>query len=289
MESKKSFQESLSECSSKDYAEENYDWVDDENFSNSNKRDFLKYPLNEWKNFVFDKNQSNYLILEEGKLYQDIVNKILEKDFFKDFNYYKEKSEMIKTRFDNYQANVDIKPDFFVHKIKKEKFIELLEKRNYMMTLNYKIDESVKYISIIGEIKLNHNQLLKKRKRKLYFKFIKNAKIEEGEKFLLMYVYDESFNLYEEDNKNLSHEQPIIYCFIPKLYKGNCYGIFNGLSDKLNENIIKSNFGDLKEKQSKQDLEKKLKRLEKKFDRLLLLLICAVVLIISLLLKVYNH
>ena len=47
MESKKSNQESLSESSSEDYCEENYDWVDDENFPIEYKKEFLQFPLEE--------------------------------------------------------------------------------------------------------------------------------------------------------------------------------------------------------------------------------------------------
>lgn len=274
MESKKSNQESLSESSSEDYCEENYDWVEDENFPIEYKKEFLQFPLEEWKNMLYGENKTKNFFMEERNYYLDNAHKILEKDIFKGFNYYKE-SEVIKTKLDNYQTNINIKPDFFIYKIKKEKFIELLEQKKYMLRTKYKIDENIKYISIIGEIKLNVDKLLDKNQMELYFKFINNSKIDE-EKILLMNVYDESFDLYEADKKELYNEEPMIHCFVANL---------------CNKKFHEINFENLKEKQSKQDLENNNGRIEKQIDeyikcnRILIILICVMVLIISLLLK----
>ena len=41
---------SLTECSSNDYTTENFDWINDPNFPDEYKKEYLQFPLKEWRN-----------------------------------------------------------------------------------------------------------------------------------------------------------------------------------------------------------------------------------------------
>ena len=47
---------SLTEKSSSDYVTENFDWVYDDNFPEEYKKEFLKFPLKEWKEILIKEN-----------------------------------------------------------------------------------------------------------------------------------------------------------------------------------------------------------------------------------------
>ena len=172
-----------SECSSKDYAEEDFNWADNNNFSIDYKKEYLEYPLADWKKIAFPKNQDDYTIIEEGKFYQDNINKLLENNIFYGFNFCKEKEGRIKIKPGEYRSKIQIRPDFIVKKIPKEEFIKFLEKRKYMMKTYFKIDENVKLINIIGEIKLSHGQLLKKKNKEKHIWILLMKKIQMKNNF----------------------------------------------------------------------------------------------------------
>ncbi len=151
--------------SSRDYAEEDFTWVDNNDFPINYKKEYLEYPLADWKKIAFPKNPEAYTIIEEGKYYQDTINKILKQNIFNGFTFCKEKEGRIKIQPGEYRSQIQIRPDFIVKKIAKRDFIEFLEKRKYMMRTYFKIDENVNYINIIGEIKLSHGQLIKKKSK----------------------------------------------------------------------------------------------------------------------------
>ena len=53
------------------------------------------------------------------------------------------------------------------------------------------LKSDVKYVSIIGEIKIGHKRAFKwDDQRQAYISFISKAAVEKGEKLLLMYMYD---------------------------------------------------------------------------------------------------
>ena len=275
--------------SSKDCAEEDFNWVDNNDFSIDYKKEYLEYPLADWKKIVSPKIQDDdYTIIEEGKYYQEIINKILKENIFDGFTFCKEKDGRIKVKNGEYSSQFQISPDFIVKKIRKEDFIEFLEKRKYMMRTYFKIDESVKYINIIGEIKLSHKQLIKKqRQRQSYLNFIEEEN-RNDEKFLLMYVYDQSFSLYKEDLCKLKTEEPIIYCYIPKLYKKTCYLKYNEIVDKYDTTKRKINMNEEIHKRTKREIEdenyilrKRLELSEKKNNIFLIIIISAAIIIIS--------
>jgi hypothetical protein len=54
-----------------------------------------------------------------------------------------------------------IEPDFFVHKMEVAKFNELLKNRSYMIRTFQSLKPHLKYVSIIGEIKIGHKRAFK--------------------------------------------------------------------------------------------------------------------------------
>ena len=177
--------------------------INGESSSYSSSQDITKENYNLVEN-------NEYLVHSFGDTYQSIVNKILKYDVFKDFNFFGDKNEMIKFNFNEKYNISDIKfkkgfiaPDFFIYKIEVKKFFEILKQRSYMMRTSYEMNTQIKYISIIGEIKISHKRAHRKEKQKDdYLIFTKDAKLSEGEVILLMYVYDESFQLFKQDLSN---------------------------------------------------------------------------------------
>jgi hypothetical protein len=75
--------------------QEDYSWAKESKFSVEEKKDYLRFPLGEWKKIVFDKD--SYLAEEED--YQADVAKILKQDLFKDYRFYKENKGKIDFEF----------------------------------------------------------------------------------------------------------------------------------------------------------------------------------------------
>ena len=105
--------------------QEDYSWAKESKFSVEEKKDYLRFPLGEWKKIVFDKD--SYLAEEED--YQADVAKILKQDLFKDYRFYKENKGKIDFEFNKvYEKPFKsinkkfIAPDFFVYKIPTKKF-----------------------------------------------------------------------------------------------------------------------------------------------------------------------
>lgn len=249
---------------------------------NETKLKFLDYPLNMWKDIVFDQDFKGYQINDEGTYYQKVVNKILAKDIFKDKDFHKEENGVMDFKIaDIYKISYNslskksINPDFLVYKIPKNNFFEILEERKYMMIMKYNIPEDKNYISIIGEIKTRRHSAHKNTlQRQDYLNFINlvNSLNETDEFLLMMYIYDESFSLFK---KELSAKQqdkyPIIYGYMPKLYYENCYKTYNVLIDILGsskEKIDLSNKSIFKKKITKRQLLLKNEEQEKEIIKL---------------------
>ena len=147
------------------------------------KKKILKISSQWRKDIIYDKDFSKSQFTDEGIYYQKIIAKILKEDLFKGFEFYREKDGRIKFKFNEvdetfnmaYQSiNKDfIPPDFFVYHIPIQKFLNLLQSRNYMLILKNKIPTNQKFISILGEIKSTRKSAHKNtKKREDYIKFV---------------------------------------------------------------------------------------------------------------------
>jgi len=170
------------------------------------------------------------------------VRKILKDDVFKGFHFIYEKDGLVEFNFmNNYEVKpididkLSIEPDFFVYKMEVAKFNELLKNRSYMIRTFQLLEPDVKYVSIIGEIKIGHKRAFKMDdRRKAYTSFIDKASLKEGEKLLLMYVYDQSYKLFKEDKPNESDSVFLIIYYISKIYTNKCYKAYNDTIEYLN-------------------------------------------------------
>ena len=79
--------------SSEEAVSEDFNWIEDTDFSPKNKKDYLKYPLSDWREISYDpsldKPQTH--LASEGKLYEMKVIKILRDDVFKGFKFFFDK------------------------------------------------------------------------------------------------------------------------------------------------------------------------------------------------------
>ena len=292
--------------SSEEAVSEDFNWIEDTDFSPKNKKDYLKYPLSDWREISYDpsldKPQTH--LASEGKLYEMKVIKILRDDVFKGFKFFFDKYGLFE--FDlmhYYKVNPNdinnkpsIEPDFFVHKMEVKEFNQLLTNRSYMIRTFEQLKSDVKYVSIIGEIKIGHKRAFKMNdQRKAYISFIQKAHLKGGEKLLLMYVYDQSYKLFKTDEPNKLDLRSLIICYIPKIYKNNCYKAYNDTikylnldSDQIDLNKIPAKWPRKNElikeiKKKDKELDKKDKELDKKDKEIIFMKKCIGGLIIALL------
>ena len=216
--------------------QEDYSWAKESKFSVEEQKDYLRFPLGEWKKIVFDKD--SYLAEEED--YQADVAKILKQDLFKDYRFYKENKGKIDFEFNKvYEKPFKsinkkfIAPDFFVYKIPTKKFFDLLKCRNYMLTYKYKIPDNQQFISILGEIKSMPKSAYESiEQRKSYINFVQEVNNLKANDFMvLLYIYDHSFCLIKDEinymTKISEDHLPIIYGYIPKFYDEDCYEVYS--------------------------------------------------------------
>ena len=276
----KSLSSSMRSSSSEEAVSEDFNWINDENFLSSNKKDYLKYPLSDWRESsyipILDKSQTH--LTSEGKLYEIQVRKILRDDVFKGFHFIYEKDGLVEFDFmNNYEVipnGIDkpsIEPDFFVHKMEVAKFNELLKNRSYMIRTFQSLKPDVKYVSIIGEIKIGHKRAFKMDdQRRAYTSFIHKAVLKEGEKLLLMYVYDQSYKLFKEDEPNKLDSVFLIICYIPKIYRNKCYIAYNDTIEYLNlDSHQKIDLNKVPGKRlTKNELIKKMEKMDKEMEKM---------------------
>ena len=251
----------------------------DENNKEINDQ-YIKFPLKTWNEIVYKyKNQAKKSKNNERNKYKDIVNLILKKDVFKGEIFLEENNnyniisqdkniyEFLTNEFPkivsaNLKENKDsfIYPDFLVFDIKKDKFLEIIKKRNYMMNFNWNIPEEVKTINILGEIKISkkakdHPKAINQQKK--YELFIENYKEKY---FVLMYVYDTSYvSFFSNKTKNSESTVPQIISYIPKTYLDDCYTQYNIINGLLYGETIEWKIKD-------EDIKEKINELNKKLD-----------------------
>ena len=264
--------------SSEETVTEDFDWINDENFLLSNKQDYLKYPLSDWKkrSYIPNLGEPQIHVTSEGKLYEKKVRTILRDDVFKGFEFIYERDGYANFNLmSDYKVfpkdinnKISIEPDFFVKKMKAENFKDLLEKRSYMIRTFQKLEPEVEYVSIIGEIKIGHKRAFKwDDQRQAYNSFISKATLKKGEKLLLMYVYDQSYKLFKDDKPNAFDSVFLIICYIPKIYKDKCYKAYNDTIDYLKSNSCQKI--DLNKEQEKRLTKNELiKEIEKKNEEI---------------------
>lgn len=257
---------SSSFSSSQNTTKEEYNRVKRIKFSSSYKEDYIKHQ-------ILEPRFNDDLIHTLGDTYQSVVNKILKYDVFKDFDFFEDKNGMIKFNFnENYNlSNIKfgkgfVAPDFFIHKIWVKKFFEILKQRSYMMRTSYKMNTKINYISIIGVIKSSHKNSHKSDKQNNdYLQFTQKAKSSEEEDILIMYIYDESFQLFKQDLSDKLDKPRYILCYIPKLYKEDCYHSFNITDRILNSKDRKIDINkQIRKYQEKKELIKELEKCKNK-------------------------
>ena len=235
--------------------EENFEWSEGDNeYNNSLKQLYIKYPFEKWKNILkIDFSDTN---IKEGPAYQKNVCQILQEDVFKGENFCEETSnsniiesyiqEELKTN-----SNIKIFPDFIVKNIKSEKFMDIVKTRNYMFRNSscFKIPKEYEYVTIIGEVKINPNLIKRKKKQKQnYIDFRDDMnKIQTKVYFIVMYVYDYSFSNFWK--KKSIEETNFIICYIPQMFKSKYFEIYEKLKGSdpsfKPEKKTKQNFSDI--------------------------------------------
>ena len=284
---------SLTECSSNDYTTENFDWINDPNFPDEYKKEYLQFPLKEWRDILL---QNGFQIKPKINSFLDdylkIVHKILKEVIFENCNFYNDKKEITNYISNNYKKNISIVPDFFVHKMEKNKFIQLLNERKYMIRTNYQIDENIEFISILGEIKISEENKINKKQSFKRSKKIPNYKafIEEisnnKEKIIIMYVYDNSFFLFKDDFI-ITENYPNVYCYIPKLYSNKNFIVDNNSFNKIKPETEKRNV-DIDEKiKTTEYIIKEIEKLLNSVKKQELLSVFLIIILISFFIKIY--
>jgi len=270
----------VDESSARESGYEKFDWILDKNFSKKLKKCYTEYSLKSWKNIMF--NPKEIEIRDEGLFYQGVVNKILRKDIFIDFDFHEDKNGAIDFNFKKtYKIDYSklykkkISPDFYVYKIESKKFFELLKTRDYMMILKNanEIPKTAKFISILGEIKSSYAYChINDGQRHDYETFIDLVnKLNTDEYIVLMYIYDNSFNFFQKNYfyNYPEKKNPTIYGYIPKLYYEDCYKSYNFLIDELKLKKEKIDIDDKTSfKKKRRDFEKEISLLTKKINSL---------------------
>ena len=224
--------------------EEDYSWIqeDDDNL----KEKFIKFPIDRWN--VIISNYKSSLIDDTQNPYQVIVNKILKEDIFKNLNF-KEENNIYNLlyNFEEYDGkNFDIKPDFVISQIPKNIFLNIMKENNYMFRydINYNKLDQYDYINILGEVKVNPDQINKKGQKNNYLEFCEymNKKSIKKYYYFVMYIYDVSFKNFWK--KNFFQNKLIIMGYIPKIYKRRCWELQQLLKNnriEKDQNIIINN------------------------------------------------
>ena len=109
--------------------------------------------------------------------------------------------------------------------------------------INYNSLENIDKINIIGEIKLNPDNIKKDQKNK-YITLCEycNLLYKKNEYFMVLIIYDLSYKKLW--TKNLFMERPIILGYIPKLYKDDYLKVYEDLEKIIENNQINNLFNE---------------------------------------------
>ena len=280
---------SLTESSLSDCVTENFNWVNDDNFPDEYKKEYLQFPLKEWREILFKNDISLSKINSFKEDYFKTVHKILREVIFKDCNFYNNKNDIIKYISSNYNKDITIAPDFLVHKMEKNKFIQLLNERKYMMRTNYQIAENIEYISILGEIKISRktkNETFKNSNHKLNYKTFLEEVSNDREKMIVMYVYDNSFFLFKE-NLKIIENYSVVYCYIPKLYSHKKSILDNNGFNQIKPEKEKINSDTDEKITTKEYYKKEIEKVVNNFKEQKIYFLFLIIVLISLILREY--
>jgi len=178
---KKKFKEIMEDANksfsdnSSDLNEEDFSWVEEEG-NEKIKNLYTEFPFQEWSDFLkFDFSEEN---INEGPTYQDKVCNIFENFIFKNEKFQKEEHNYnIFQNYLNNELNISsskkLQPDFIIKNIKKEKFLEIIEKNKCMFRKwkSFQIPEQFEYVTVFGEIKKNP-KLIKTNKKKQLLNYV---------------------------------------------------------------------------------------------------------------------
>ena len=285
----------ISSSSSDANYSENFSWVNLKG-NLENERKFSLYPLDKWRELI-PQNQ-NPKRLRESIYYQNCTNSILSKDVFPNENYTKETFEC------NCIESNEISPDFYIKDMEVNKFKKILEERNYIFKMNYKIPENIKKINIIGEIKSSKAGFKKKNQKKNYLSYSeKNS--NSTVLILVMYIFDKSYQDFYLSK--VSDTEPLVYGYVPKIYREECFVnqayINHILKDKETpksfDNIVRDNYKKLYDSPEDKTIYSKDNKIDKKasdniykkyqisfqFNILFIIIILILIIIIIFLLK----
>lgn len=237
---------------SNDPKSEDFSWTEEKNYELIHQ--YLQFPFEEWHKIIDDFNLKN-IIFDQTKMYQEVSCLILEKNVFNKVKFYSENNKKMQDIFptclkelgipNNRYLFEKIKPDFMVINISKEDFIKIINFRNYMFKYdaNYNKIDNIERINIIGEIKLNPDNIKIEQKNRYltfceYFNLI-NSLYNKKEYFMILYISDSSFKKFNQ--KFLHINKPIILGYIPRLYNEDYFKKYIELKVKVDTlNIIKT-------------------------------------------------
>ena len=224
---------SMSDISS-DLNEEDFSWVEKEG-NEEIKQLYTEFPFPEWSDFLkCDFSEEN---IKEGPTYQDKVCNIFENFIFKNEKFQKEENNY--NIFQSYlndelkiSSSKKLQPDFIIKSIKKEKFLEIIEKNKCMFRKleNLRIPEDFEYVTVLGEIKINPKLIeIYKKTQLLNYVSFKNYmnRMQKLIYFVVIYVFDNSYLDFWD--KTFFDKYDIIISYMPKLYKRKYLESFNYL------------------------------------------------------------
>lgn len=231
--------------------EEDFKWVEDEGEdSDALKKLYLKYPFKTWNSLL--KRDFSDTNIKEGPTYQDTVCQVFKEDIFKgeDFSKEENNSSIFKQYIEKelkIPSNIDLNPDFIIKNIKVQRFIEIINSKNYMFRTSNKfnVPQEYEYITVLGETKINPDSMKTKKKQKENYINFRNFMNTQQKKvyFVIIYVFDHSFSNFWK--KKSIEETDFIICYIPKLFRPKYYEVYEGLcngsispkSDSQSKNI----------------------------------------------------
>ena len=85
-----------------------------------------------------------------------------------------------------------------------------------------------------------------------------------------MYVYDQSYKLFKEDEPNKLDSVFLIICYIPKIYRNKCYIAYNDTIEYLNlDSHQKIDLNKVPGKRlTKNELIKKMEKMDKEMEKM---------------------